>query len=320
LGINVDFFKEYRWDIFVEPSASVPSVMSVPTPLPRINFGEVENWGYEIALSWSDRIGSDFRYSISPNMSFSRNKVIEMMEIPQLFDHLYRTGHKVDQPFGFEFFGFYEPGVTEVAYFEKYQRDMPNHGFTLRPGDKVFVDICESGYITENSRWAVGFPDYPEFYFGLNTNFRYRRFELNMLWVGATNVSRRLSTGFNPAFGTEDDSALLDFVARNSWTEENPNSLFPRITFANRNNNERDSRVWIQDASYARLKNLEIAYNLNVDNLPFVSSMRLFASGHNLFTFTNYLANDPETTGGGMNTWFRYPPTRVYTIGFRANF
>lgn len=319
LSINADFFKEHRWDILISSDAQIPMHWALPSN-PPINFGKVDNYGYELVFSWSDRIGKDFNYTISPNLSFHKNKIIEMNEVPRNYDYQKRTGHKVGQPFGYEFFGFYEGEETELAYKEKYGNDFPNHIIDLKPGDATYVDLNNDGVIDVDDQWAIGYPDYPEFNFGLTLSLRYKRFDISALWVGATNTNRLLASAFNPAFGSQYDSALLQWVADNSWTPENRNSEFPRITFVNTENNSRMSSVYLVNSSYVRLKNLEIGYNVNVNAFPIISSLRLFFTGHNLLTFTNYTANDPETSGGAYGEFFRYPPTRVYNLGLRISF
>lgn len=319
LAINADFFKENRWDILISSDAQIPAYMALPSN-PPINFGKVDNHGYELVFSWSDQIGKDFSYTIAPNMSFHRNKIIEMNEIPPNFEYQRRTGHKVNQPFGYEFFEFYDGENTELAYKEKFGKDFPNHIIELKPGDATYVDLSGNGIIDGDDQWAIGYPDYPEYNFGLTLRLRYKRLDISTLWVGATNTNRLLASAFNPAFGSQFNSALLQWVADNSWTPENRDSEFPRISFTNVDNNSRMSSVYLVNSSYARLKNLEIGYNVNVNSLPFISSMRLYFTGYNLFTFTNYTANDPETSGGTFGEFFRYPPTKVYNLGLRVNF
>lgn len=319
LGINVDFFKENRWDILINNSASIPAYMAFPSQ-PPINYGKVDNHGYELVISWSDKIGDNISYTISPNVSFNRNKIIEQAEIPRNYDYQYRTGQKVGQPFGYEFFAFYEGDKTEQAYKEKYGVDFPNHVISLKPGDCTFVDLNGDGRIDDDDQWAIGFPDYPEYTFGLNLSFKYKRFDVSALWIGSTNTNRDLAGAYRPAFGSQDDSALLMWVMENSWTPENTDAKFPRISFANKDHNARFSSVYLVNSSYARLKNLEISYNLDVNTIPFVESARVYATGYNLFTFSKYKANDPETTGAGYGQFFRYPPTRVYNLGLRISF
>jgi TonB-linked SusC/RagA family outer membrane protein len=319
LGINVDLFKENRRDILINSSSTIPAYMAFPTQ-PPVNFGKVDNHGYELVVSWQDKIGRDIKYTIAPNVSFNRNKIIEQAEIPQNYDYQYRTGHKVGQPFGYEFFAFYEGEKTEQAYKAKYGKDFPNHVISLSPGDCTFVDLNGDGEINDEDQWAIGYPDYPEYTFGLTLGFSYKRFDISALWIGATNTNRDLAGAYRPAFGSQDDSALLMWVAENSWTPENTNAKFPRISFANKDHNARFSRVYLVDSSYARLKNLEISYNMDVSSVPFVNSIRLYVTGYNLLTFTKYKANDPETTGAGYGQFFRYPPTRVYNLGLRVSF
>jgi TonB-linked SusC/RagA family outer membrane protein len=336
LGINFDYFWEHRWDILLSPTASIPHHFALPN-VPAINYGIVDNWGYEISFSWSDRIGSDFKYTISPNMSFSRNKRVEMMELPPAEPYLRQTGTKVNQPFEYAFFGYYYEGIeadylayamSRPEYAEWKSKPgnanktytFPDHGIILRPGDAVYLDLNYDGVINANDRHAIGFPNYAEYNFGLNMNFQYKRFELSMLWIGATNASRLLGGNFMQPFGSQGTAALIKYVAENAWTEDNPNAKFPRISFTNIQNNSRGSSVYLVDASYARLKNLEIAYNVNVSRIPYLNSLRVFATGYNVLTFTGYKANDPETSGATYGEFFRYPPTRVYNIGLRASF
>lgn len=319
LGIDVDVFRENRWDILISNSSVIPAYMAFPSQ-PPINFGKVDNKGYEIVLTWSDKIGKDISYTIAPNVSFNRNKIVEQAEIPRNYDYQYRTGHKVGQPFGYEFFSFYQGEETEDAYKAKYGTDFPDHVIALRPGDCTFVDLNGDGVIDDEDQWAIGYPDYPEYTFGMNFNLKYKRFDFSMLWIGSTNTNRDLAGAYRPAFGSQDDSALLMWVAENSWTPENPNAKFPRISFANKNHNARFSEVYLVNSSYARLKNLEVGYNVNVNSIPFISNARLYFTGYNLLTFTKYKANDPETTGAGYGQFFRYPPTRVYNVGLRVSF
>ena len=339
LSLDFDLFKEHRWDIIISPSASIPNHFALPN-VPAINYAVVDNKGYEISLNWSERIGNDFRYTIAPNMSFSRNKRTRLLEVPPSETYLISQGTKVGQPFGYAFYSYYYKGIEKdyVTYmksrseYEKYkdrivddkgkptEYTFPDHQVNLKPGDCVFLDLNYDGIINANDRHAIGFPNYPEYYFGLNMSFKYKRFDLSMLWIGAANTNRELGGAYNPPFGTQNTGALLKWVALNSWTEDNPTAPFPRISFTNRNNNSLFSEVFLVDASYARLKNLEIGYDFNAKGIPYINELRLYASGQNLITITNYKANDPETSGATFGEFFRYPPVRIYNLGFRLTF
>ena len=317
LHAYVDFFWEDRNHILVSNSSTLPAVTSLPSSY--VNEGRVKNHGYEITLNWEDRIG-DFRYSISPNVSFARNKVIEMLEVEPMYPYLKHTGYPVGQPFAYELFEFYQPG-TEERYKAQYGVDMPDQNIDLKYGDCVFVDLNGDGIVDENDQHAVGFTSTPEYTFSLNASFNWKGLDFSMLWIGATNVSRELNGYFRDQFGSTNTSALTQWVADNSWTEDNPNAILPRISFTNRVHNNSDSKAWMIDSKYARLKNVEIGYTFNRrKDSAFFNYVRVYLSGQNLLTFSNFDGNDPEAPGSGLDYGVRYPMTRIFNVGAQINF
>ena len=317
LHAYVDFFWEDRTDILVSNASTLPAVTSLPSSY--VNEGRVKNHGYEITLNWEDKIG-DFRYSISPNVSFARNKVIEMLEVEPMYEYLKHTGLPVGQPFGYDLFEFYQPG-TEERYLETYGVPMPDQNVALRYGDCVYVDLNGDGVIDANDQKPLGYTTNPELTYSLNTSFHYKNFDFSMLWTAADHVSRTLNGYFRDQFGSTNTSALTQWVADNSWTEDNPNAILPRISFTNRVHNNRDSQAWMIDSKYARLKNMEIGYTINKPkNMPFFNYIRVYLSGQNLLTFSEFDGNDPEAPGSGLDFGVRYPMTRVVNIGAQLNF
>ena len=137
LMLNLDFFWEDRKDILVSNASLLPAVTSLPGSY--VNEGRVKNHGYEITLKWSDKVG-DFRYSISPSIAFARNKIIEMLEVPPMYDYLRRTGLSVGQRFGYDLFELYQEG-TEERYKAAYGVEMPTQLVSLKYGDAVYVEI-----------------------------------------------------------------------------------------------------------------------------------------------------------------------------------
>ena len=317
LHTYVDFFWEDRTGILVNNSATLPAVTYLQASY--VNEGRVKNHGYEITLNWEDRIG-DFHYSISPNFSFARNKVIEMLEVPPMYDYLKRTGLPVGQPFGYELFEFYQPG-TEERYKAQYGADMPYQGIdNLKYGDCVYVDLNGDGLIDDKDQHALGYTNNPEITYSLNASFHWRSLDFSMLWTGADHVSRSLGSYYRAQFGSTMTSALAQWVADNSWTEDNTDALLPRISFNNQNNIY-DSRAWMIDAKYLRLKNVEIGYTFNKPaRMPFFNYIRVYLSGQNLLTFARFDGNDPEAPGSGLDYGIRYPMTRVFNMGVQLNF
>ena len=259
LHAYVDFFWEDRQNILVSNESTLPAVTSLPSSY--VNEGRVKNHGYEITLNWEDKHG-DFRYSISPSFSFARNQVIEMLEVKPMYDYLSHTGLPVGQPFAYDLFEFYQPG-TEERYKAKYGVDMPDQKYDLRYGDCVFVDLNGDGVIDANDQKPFGYTSNPEITFSLNANFHWKGLDFSMLWTGADHVNRTLNGYFRDQFGSTNTSALTQWVADNSWTEDNPNAILPRISFTNRGLNNLNSSAWMIDSKYLRLKNVEIGYTFS---------------------------------------------------------
>ena len=317
LSAYVDFFWEDRKDILVSNASVLSAVTSLPSSY--VNQGRVKNHGFEVTLNWEDRIGSVL-YSISPNVSFARNKVIEMLEVPPMYDYLSRTGQPVGQPFAYDLFEFYQPG-TEERYMEAYGKPMPDQGVALRYGDCVYVDLNGDGVIDANDQHATGYTSNPELTFSLNAAIHWKGLDVSMLWTGADHVSRTLNGYFRDQFGSTNTSALTQWVADNSWTTDNPDAILPRISFTNRVHNNHDSQAWMINSRYIRLKNVEVGYTFNKPKfMPFFNYIRLFASGQNLLTFATFDGNDPEAPGSGLDFGVRYPMTRVVNMGVQVNF
>lgn len=316
LSVSADIFYEDRKNILVSNSTSIAGISALKPS--KVNFGRVKNHGYEILLKWSDRQGQ-VNYSISPSISYARNKVVEMAEVPKAFDYMYHTGLPVGQPFGYDFFEFYVPGETEERYKAAFGTDMPDQNYTLRPGDSVFIDLNGDGKVDDNDQHAIGYSDIPEFTGSLNATLNWKGLDFSMTWTGAAHVNRQLSTFYTPAFGTGNKSMLNKWVYDNSWTEENRDAILPRISVekTGRDHNSMLSKPWMVDASYIRLKNVEIGYSFRIPGVP-VNSIRVYANGYNLLTFTSFKANDPEAQAGYGST--RYPMTRVYNFGLNFNF
>ena len=318
LTVNFDMFWEDRKDILVSNASLLPAVTSLPSSY--VNEGRVKNHGYELTLKWSDKIG-DFRYNISPSLAFARNKVIEMLEVPPMYDYLSQTGLPVGQRFGYDLFEFYNENTAQ-HYKEVYGVDLPDQNVELKYGDSVYVDLNGDGIIDQNDQKPLGYTDNPEITWSINASLNWKGLDFSMLWVGADNTSRALNGYFRDQFGSTNTSALVQWVADNSWTEDNRDAILPRISFTNRVHNNRDSQAWIIDSKYVRLKNMEIGYTINKPKfLPLLNYIRFYASGQNLLTFADFKGNDPEAPGSSnLDLGMRYPMTRVYNFGFQVNF
>ena len=318
LKINLDLFKEHRTDILIT-SNNTPVVNGKTAP--PINFGIVDNKGYEISVKWEDKLSKNFRYFISPNVSYAKNTVIEKDEVKPNQPYLSQTGKSVGQMFGYELVGFYNGTATEDEYKSKYGvTTFPTQLIPggLKLGDAVYADLDGDGKITADDRHAIGFPEFPAYTFGLNIGCTVYGLDFSMLWGGGTDVSRKLDRLFRPAMTAQHNESLLQWSFDNRWTPETAaTATLPRASFSSEGNNTVDSRLWIVDASYIRLRNIELGYSFNPKVLKKLNlgSMRIYFNAYNLLTFTNnFPGGDPEQLRDELDN-MRYPNTKVMNVG-----
>ena len=271
LSVSADYFIEKRRDILRTPDY-LPGILGMT--LPAINVNKVENKGFEIQAKWNDRIGTDFRYWANFNISFARNKIVFMNEVEQNEPWMYQTGRRINSRSMYKFWGFYDE-TADLRYQEEFGIPISDHGITLQPGDAVYVDLNKDGKLDGNDATRdIGFTDLPEYTAGLNLGFSWKNFDFSMQWTGAWNVDRMLSE-FRQPLGDTQNKGLLLYQYENTWrsSEDSYTAKFPRITATNRKNNfEKGSDLYLINASYLRLKNIEIGYNFD---FPFMRKFKL---------------------------------------------
>ncbi len=321
-GMVVDVFKEYRSDILVTNRGLVPDITGITTIAPAVNVGIVENKGYEIELNWKEQKNKNFGFTLNVNMSYTKNKIIFQEEAPRNQPYQFRTGQSVGQPFGYKFDRFFTP--TDLDFVELNRTNntldlVPDYLENLKPGDLLYHDLNKDGLIDIEDETAIGFPDYPQYIFGVNLGFNVRNFDFNMSWIGATNTSRLLDETFKTPFAGS-TRGLLQTFPDNAWTPETADTAtLPRLSFLGNVNNSVASDFWIRDASYIRLKTLETGYNFKGIFLKKmgISTFRLFFNANNLITFSKLKIIDPESR---TNSTPQYPLTKLYNFGVKLNF
>ena len=306
LSGSIDYFYEKRTDILAKASTD-PIIHAMS--LPVLNLGIVSNKGVELNLKWNHKINS-FRYWTNLNVSYAKNKIVYQDEVPSEYTYTLKTGHPVGQPFGLKVRGFYYEGMEDVA----------DHSYVLKEGDVVYEDLNHDGKIDDNDKTAIGYPSYPLLNAGFTLGFEYKGFDFSMLWVGATKTSRVLEETFRKPLGETYDRSLMSHQFTDRWTPETAaTAKLPRATIDGVKNNYRDSELWVKDASYLRLKNIEIGYNFRLPFMPKIGmeKMRVFMTGYNLLTFDKLKISDPESMSSGVP---QYPVMRVINFGLNVSF
>ena len=336
LHFSGDIFREHRTDILVKPN-SLPGVIAF-TPQ-NMNRGEVLNTGYEVELGWRDHIG-DFTYDINANVTFARNKILFMDEVPAEMPYQNQTGGSTNRHLLYIFERLYQKSdfYTDADGVMRLNPELPQPTTTVYPGDAMYKDIggaldengnpIPDGIIDGRDKMYTGFPDRPEYVFGSNWKFGYKGFSLALNWVAATNVSRVWNADYRIPFTNSGHRGLLQMFAERSWIDnDNPwapgreDGDLPRFTKTNYPWNSEDSTLWTVDASYIRLKSASFGYTFSrnrfFDKLG-IGSVGLMFTGYNLLTFSKMTLQDPEARSSDADG--TYPLVKTFNLAINITF
>lgn len=325
LSLTADVFFEKRKDI-LSTRNTLPAITDIN--LPKINLGKVNNHGYELSLGWNDRAGK-VDYWLKANVSYAKNKIIYMDEVVPNEPYMAETGRSTGLTYGYIFDRLLQKDDFDadgnLKKDENGRQILPQMALgTPRPGDALFKDLNGDGVINGDDKTRFGYAQRPDYVFGFLGGLKWKNLEFSMQWTAAMNASRVLDGEYRNAFGSTNSRMLLKFLADGRWTEENPNSRFPRLTFMNKSHYLQTSDLWLMNGSYLRLKTAEISYTLpRRDFLKKVGieSVRFYCNGYNLLTLFSDLNDidiDPEgVTDGGNNN---YPNIRIYNFGVNISF
>lgn len=306
LSFTADYFTKTTDDILL--TVGLPAVSVGVIERTYVNAGEVNNKGLEFGVNFQNN-DHEFKYGINANIATLTNKVNKLHEfVKNISDDYTHTktevGQAISSYYGYQFDGIYQ-NTGEVS------SHLFSNANATQPGDIKFKDINSDGQINADDRTFIGNP-IPKVTYGVNFNASYKNFDLSFLLQGVEGVDRYndlkqiLNYDSRPFNST---TAVLD-----SWNGEGTSNTTPRLTF-NNNGGGNVSSVFVEDASYLRLKNLEIGYTFNKSVLG-IKDMRLYASGQNLFTITNYTGLDPESTS--LIDKGTYPQSKSFIFGVRV--
>ena len=318
LALTVDAFYEYRFDIITDMNGDgimgYPDIVGKDAALQ--NLGEVSNRGVDVELSWNDKIGKDFRYYIRPNLTFSRNRLEYKAEVARKNSWRKETGKRLYENFVYVFDHF----VANQDEADRLNKIGYQPWGQLIPGDVVYKDLDRNGVIDDEDRTAMGNPRSPELMFGIPFGFQYKNFDFSVLLQGATNTSILLNGAavFDFPQFEQDKIGRVKKMHLDRWTPETAaTAKYPALHYGTHDNNKNgNSSLFLYDASYLRLKNVEIGYNVSPNWLRkfHVQQARIYVQGLNLLTFDKLgdVDIDPETKSGDGASW--YPIQKVFNF------
>jgi TonB-linked SusC/RagA family outer membrane protein len=318
IGVDLGFYNNrYRLviDYYIKNTRDLLNTVQLPASLGYTttiqNVGEIRNKGLEIALD-ATIFDKYFYWNISPNISLNKNKVISLNEGEDIRGASYYNGIITDfiniiregEPLGI-FYGYKELGYDDT-------------------GKIVYEDI-DGGGLSYNDKIKTGNP-HPDFIYSINSDLAYKNFEMNLFIQGSYGND---IYNFSSMAHTQDMGYGLNTIRgmlNNTWTPENPNAKYPRLS---RTNSARISDRFVEDGSYLRLKNIQLAYNIPLDKwgINWMQHAQIYISGQNLLTLTKYSWFDPEINyAGGSNSmnlgidYYSYPVAKSVTLGIKLDF
>jgi hypothetical protein len=282
----------------------------------------MQNKGYEADIAYVDNIGK-VGFRIAGNYSFARNKIIFQDEVPNQYSYQNRTGQRLGQNFALICDGIYN------TWDQVNDPKRPVYSYSnnkVQPGDLIYRDVNGDGVINDFDQVPVGYANLPEITYGASASANYWGFDISVLFQGVAHASlyyTRFQKG--NGYGQAPPEGSPEYFNQ-SWTPDRyaaglPITL-PRFSVSSNPNNA-GSTFWLADASYLRLKNVELGYTLKDKTLRRIgiSSCRIYANANNLYTWKHvYKGIDPENTATGDTNTEPYPLVRTVNLGLNVNF
>ena len=311
LSGEVNFYNQKRSDILVSNEGAIPDFTGVQ--LPDENLGRVDSKGYEITLGWTDDIKENFSYNLGFNLTKAQNEVVFLPQPANTPERQDVTGFRI---------GSYVVAPTNGLFQDQSQVD--NASATLAntvEGEPFYLDTNEDGVINNQDWIRINSSNIPEIQYGITGGVNYKNLNLNFLLQGQAKAKALV---FFDQIGAKPEHVFAD-----RWTPDNRNARYPRAFGLNDtysgpqdNNNRIYADLWYHDASFLRLKEVEVGYTLTKDVMKF-ADFKIFARGFNLLTMFSdiqKLGLDPE--GSGYNNFRNstYPSLKMYSFGVNINF
>jgi TonB-linked SusC/RagA family outer membrane protein len=329
LNIVAEFYKNHRYDILRKREVPVTEGFEADV---LTNLGVVDSKGIDLSADYKQNFNNGLWTSFRGNFTYSTNKYtyIEEPNYPETWRHF--IGQPISRGYGY---------IAERLFVDDNEaRNSPTqimsiddaydnrvNGILPQGGDIKYKDVNGDGKIDNLDQVFLGYPETPEIVYGFGFSSGFKGFDLSAFFQGQARVSffidpRKVSPFVERNVKYIDgNTQVLQEFADNHWSEENQNlyALYPRLgtSSAAIANNLQPSTWWLRDASFIRLKSLEIGYTLpsSISKSLRISNCRLYFNGLNLITWSPFKMWDPELGGNG----FSYPIQKVFNVGLNVN-
>ena len=324
LTVGFDWFNITTTDLIAQDLTTITTT-AIDANAPYVNIGEVNNTGIELAIGYADQTSFGFSYGVDLIFSSYDNEVTQLASDFQVGGGFRNGNNATRTEVGRPISSFYGRQVIGIFQTQAEVDDSGQAGAGV--GRFRYADVDGDGDVDDDDRTFIGSP-HADFTYGLNLNAGFKGFDISAFFSGsqgndAFNVLK-IYTDFPSFVDLNRSTRVLD-----SWTPENTGAELPALSAgaASTGNNETNSNsYYVEDASYFRLKNLQIGYTLpsNFSSKLAMDNARIYVQGTNLLTITDYNGADPEiqesgTLGLGVD-YGKFPQSRILSVGFKFNF
>lgn len=321
LSVTADWYHKTTEGILMK--LDIPATIGLGAPYQ--NAGSVRNVGWEAAVSYNDAVG-DFHWGVDANLSDVHNRILNMNGTTTGGSDgllINEEGQEINSIRGLTCLGM----VRTQEEADIVNKKLPQYNTILKPGDLYYADWNKDGKVDDNDKHVIG-GTIPHYTYGITLNFGWKGMNLSAFFQGVGKVDSYLS-GYYVMPCYQGGTFRKEHLDR--WTPDTPDGRFPRLTYTDADINQKPSTFWLADASYCRLKNLQLSYSLpaKLVGKAKIGSVMFFANAQNLLTFTKFwqgydpeLAYDGSATDGvsiGMVA-SNYPQVRTYTFGVDIKF
>ena len=319
LDISVDAYLDKRYDILTIDN----SLMGYYGKQYYFsNLGKMTSYGVDLSAVYTGKCG-DVNYRVNGMMSYNKNRIDDMQEIPTANAFNAKTGRAYGTLIGLVADGFYD--VTDFDANGNLLGDVIPAFGKVQPGDLRYKDLDGNNVIDQNDVTAVGRTEYPEWYYSFGGKVDYKGFDLELLFQGTAGVSANLLDNWNQVVAFVDNGNAFN-IAKGAWAyyptegiDNRANATYPRLTTQSNENNYQLSSFWVKNASFLKLRTVELGYSFCSEKLrnAGISNLRVYLNANNLFTMSSLLKDydiDPE------NITCRYPMMKSFNAGVSITF
>jgi TonB-linked SusC/RagA family outer membrane protein len=315
---SLDYFSKKSKDLLFDlPLPLASGYASILT-----NVGEVKNSGFEFLFNSNNIVTENFKWETSLNFSIIENEVVDLGRIESIVTgSVQATGNTAIIREGDPLASYY--GYVVTGIFQEGDNIANSPQPTAQPGFPIFKDRNGDGVITPEDQTIIGTP-YPDFTYGIQNSISYKNLKLDIFFQGQAGVDLLNINVIESLYPANFRRNRLAYHMLDRWTPQNTDTKWPSGVNPNAYGAGKVNSLAIQDASYLRLKNVKLSYNVPVQNIDFLNAVQVYVTGQNLFTITDYEGFDPEANSFGRSNvridYSSYPLARTYMLGLTANF